>query len=133
MDKMDKINGREVEYIVNDRTVIALIRNCRYDVTNYIDSAYKVYTLKDSVVCDLYMPHVLRGVAKCNPDDEFNLEDGKRIAYRRLQIKYWDKFSLRLTKYFMFLVEIKNKIGHDIAKAGKKFMNIDPLEGIKHE
>lgn len=130
MDKMNKINGHDVEYIVNGNTVVAIIRGCSNDVIDHIETQHDIYTMRNSVVDTLYTPHNLRGVAKCNPEDEFNLEVGKRIAYRRLQVKYWDKFSMRLTKFSILLTGIQNRLLTDIGKSANKFMKVNPLEGV---
>ena len=31
---------------------------------------------------------MIRGIAKCDPDDNFNLKDGKRLAYLRCKYKF---------------------------------------------
>lgn len=51
---------------------------------------YKFYYNKDeeTIICTtLYKGQVVRGIAKCNPEDEFNLELGKKLAYLRCRKK----------------------------------------------
>lgn len=42
-----------------------------------------------TVVCTtLYKGQMVRGIAKCDPSDEFNLELGKTLAYLRCKAKF---------------------------------------------
>lgn len=55
---------------------------------------YKFYYNKDeeTIICTtLYKCQVVRGIAKCNPEDEFNLELGKKLAYLRCRKKFLRK------------------------------------------
>ena len=47
------------------------------DKYNYIVSDNKVIALST------YAGHTVRGIAKCDPKDEFNLENGKKLAAAR--------------------------------------------------
>ena len=54
-----------------------------YDVTKY-----KYYTTKNQVIAvSTYAGKIVRAVAKCNPLDEFDLEQGKALAAARLSVK----------------------------------------------
>ena len=130
MDKMDKINGHPVKYIVNDNVVIAVIADCMNDVMTYVDDEYKIWLPIHNVRQDIELPYVLKSIAKCSPGDVFNEEIGKRIAYRRLQRKYWEKFADRLTKYLWIMQKESRKILKDTGKFAARASNIDPLEGI---
>ena len=45
-----------------------------------------------TVVCTtLYKGQIIRGVAKCNPDDNFDLAVGKRLAHLRCKQKFIQK------------------------------------------
>ena len=62
---------------------------------------YKFYYNKDgkTVICtNLYKGQVIRGVSKCNPEDEFNLELGKKLAYLRCRKKVLHKKLKRAYK-----------------------------------
>ncbi len=44
---------------------------------------------KNSVVCTtVYKGQTIRAIAKCDPEDTFNLEVGKKIAYLRCKQKF---------------------------------------------
>ena len=129
MDNMNKINGHDVEYIVNGKTVIATIKNCNLDVDDYVYGICRLWIVgKPSELIKL--PDTLKSIARCSPEDEFNLEVGKRIAYRRLQQKYWNKVASRLTKCSMYLVRVQSELYNTMGKCAGKAANIDPLGGI---
>lgn len=55
---------------------------------------YKFYYNKDekTLICTiLYKGKTIRGIAKCDPDDEFNLGVGKKLAYLRCRKKFLSK------------------------------------------
>lgn len=131
MDKMNMINGHPVKYIVNGDMVIAMIKGCCNDVTSYADDQYKIwFPIYNRKHHDVDLPDVMKGYAKCDPRDTFDEELGKRIAYRRLQKKYWEKFSDRLTKVSWILQEEHGNILKDIGKFAFRAMSIEPMEGI---
>lgn len=42
-----------------------------------------------TVVCTtLYKEQMVRGISKCDPEDEFNVERGKKLAYLRCKAKF---------------------------------------------
>lgn len=87
--KTDHINKHTVEYVIADRRVIAQIKNCEWDaadVCGCFDDRYRM--------CFRY-----KGIAKCAPGDAFDEETGKRIAYRRLEMKYYGAMNRRLFRW----------------------------------
>ena len=51
-------------------------------------SKYRFYTSKNEVIAvSTYEAKTVRGIAKCDPQDEFSLEDGKRLAAARCNAK----------------------------------------------
>ena len=67
------------------------------DLLNYGDK-YHFYhnAATNTIVCTTtYKTHTIRGVAKCDPDDNFDLETGKRLAYLRCRLKYAQKKAKR--------------------------------------
>lgn len=49
---------------------------------------YNYYNTKNSVVCvSYYAGKPVKGIAKCNPEDEFDLEVGKKLAKLRVDAK----------------------------------------------
>lgn len=42
-----------------------------------------------TIVCTtMYKGHMVRGTAKCSPEDNFNIETGKKLAYLRCKEKF---------------------------------------------
>ena len=51
-------------------------------------SKYVFYTTKNKVIAvSTYAGKVVKGVAKCNPNDNFDLEKGKKLAAARCNLK----------------------------------------------
>lgn len=47
---------------------------------------------ENKIVCvSTFAGKAIRGVAKCDPDDTFNIEDGKKLAYARCDVKVAEK------------------------------------------
>ena len=60
------------------------------DISTY-GNKYQFYYNEDkhSVVCTtVYKCKTIRAIAKCDPEDMFNLEVGKKIAYLRCKYKF---------------------------------------------
>lgn len=67
------------------------------DLLNY-SNKYHFYHNKDTgtIVCTtMYKGQMVRGVAKCSPDDNFDLDTGKRLAYLRCRLRYMKKKAKR--------------------------------------
>lgn len=55
-------------------------------------SKYHFYTAKNKVVAvSTYAGKPVRGIAKCDPEDTFSLEDGKKLAMARCNEKIAEK------------------------------------------
>lgn len=71
-----------------------LYRGWEYKLFNDTCNVMKHLFINDEDV-DIFIAKVLRnrhnfyGIAKCNPDDEYNIEIGKEIAKARLLAKYY--------------------------------------------
>ena len=62
-----------------------------YSDTAMYGNKYNFYHNVDTrtVVCTtMYKGQTIRGVAKCDPEDEFNLEVGKMLSYLRCKQKF---------------------------------------------
>lgn len=63
------------------------------DINQYGEK-YHFYYNEDSktIICTtLYKCQMVRGIAKCDPSDEFNIDDGKKLAYLRCRYKFSHK------------------------------------------
>lgn len=70
------------------------------DIITY-GTKYHFYYNEDSktIVCTtLYKGQLARGIAKCNPDDSFDIEVGKKLAYLRCKQKFAQKKLKRARK-----------------------------------
>ena len=70
------------------------------DIAKYGEKYHFYHTADNrTVVCTtLYKGQIIRGVAKCNPEDEFDLEFGKDYAYLRCRQKFMLKKLNRAKK-----------------------------------
>lgn len=87
------------------------ITRTKEDLLNYSDK-YHFYHNEDNgtIVCTtMYKGKMVRGIAKCSPDDKFDIETGKRLAYLRCRLRYMKKKSKRARVAYTeaFLAEAK--------------------------
>lgn len=67
------------------------------DLLNY-SNKYHFYhnAAANLIVCTTnYKGQTIRGVAKCSPDDNFDIETGKKLAYLRCRLRYMKKKAKR--------------------------------------
>lgn len=102
MDKVYKINGHNVEFYCNEenRIVTATIKHCTHDATSDVRKNFGLdiddWTTAARIVEKIWLPDKMKCVAHCHSDDEYNIEKGKMIAYKKLRKKYWKKYSQRM-------------------------------------
>ena len=60
------------------------------DITEYGEKYRFYHNFEDNtVVCiTFYKGRTIRGIAKCDPEDDFDLEAGKKLAYLRCRQKF---------------------------------------------
>ena len=70
------------------------------DIAEYGEKYHFYHTTDNrTVVCTtLYKGQIVRGVAKCNPEDCFDIEFGKKLAYLRCKHKFMQKKLNRAKK-----------------------------------
>ena len=90
-----------IKYFVNEekRQVIGLLENTRWDAYNKICKI-----LKDTEFCFVpsekyMMPAEYRVVVQCDPSDEFSVEEGKKIAKKRILDRYYPALHKRVGKF----------------------------------
>lgn len=90
-----------IKYYVNEdkRQVIGLLENTRWDAYNKICKM-----LRDTDFClapnnKYMMPAEFRAVVQCDPEDEFSVEEGKRIAKKRILDRYYPALHKRVGKF----------------------------------
>jgi hypothetical protein len=60
---------------------------------------------------------MVRGIAKCNPEDNFDIETGKRLAYLRCKAKFYRKKLQRARKAYADAVVIEARAHNNLWKA----------------
>jgi hypothetical protein len=90
-----------IKYFINEekRQVIGLLEGTQWDAYNKISKM-----IRDTDFCvapsDKYMmPNEFRAVVQCDPADEFNVAEGKRIAKKRILDRYYASFDNRINKF----------------------------------
>ena len=81
---------------------------------------YHFYHNKDSgtIVCTvLYKGQIVRGTAKCSPEDDFNIGVGKQLAYLRCRKKLIKKKLKRARKAYNKAFEDDIKAKNNLYKA----------------
>ena len=81
---------------------------------------YHFYYNEDNqtVVCTtLYKCQMVRGIAKCDPEDEFDLELGKKFAYLRCRAKFTRKKFKHALKVERDAFVVANKAKYRLDKA----------------
>ena len=92
-----------IKYFVNEkkRSVIGVLEDTTYDCINYVCKNAGVDCIPANLLTTGLMPASFRTEVKCHPDDEFDVEVGKKIAKERILENYWRsrrKAMLRVAK-----------------------------------
>lgn len=90
---------------------------------NYPIDKYKFYTAGNKIIAvSTYAGRQVRGVAICHPDDNFNLDTGKKIAAARCNYKIAAKRYTRATQKFSEAMEQLSKAQQHVDDM-KAYMN----------
>ena len=101
-----------IKYFVNEekRQVIGLLENTRWDAVRKINKM-----IRDTDFCfcpseKYYMPSEYRAVVQCDPRDEFNVEEGKKRAKKRILDRYYAALDKRVNKFFNAALVFNGKV-----------------------
>lgn len=90
-----------IKYFVNEekRQVIGVLSGTRWDAINKIDKM-----MSDSDFClaiskKYQMANEFRAVVQCDERDEFSVEEGKKIAKKRIMDRYYAALDKRVDKF----------------------------------
>lgn len=87
-----------------------------------LDKRYRVYQNKNQViVITHYRGKSIKGVAKCSPEDEFDLERGTAIAKCRCDLKLMNKKQDDDAKQYIELQRIRNEINDKLETICDRF------------
>ena len=103
-----------------------------------LDKRYRVYQNKNQViVITHYRGKSIKGVAKCSPEDEFDLERGTAIAKCRCDLKLMNKKQTDDAKQYVELQRIRAEINDKLETIGERFISrgddMDSTRDLLHE
>lgn len=91
------------------------------DISNYGEK-YHFYHNADTgtIVCTtLYKGQMVRGIAKCSPEDNFDIEVGKKLAYLRCKQKFAQKKLKRAHNAYLDAITVESRAKHNLSKAAE--------------
>lgn len=126
-DHLYLVNGRPVTFFVNKNTVVAkLMGDCRNDALDSFEfSTEFLWTYGKNKKNHRDLAEMSRhpfGKAKCDPRDTFDLEFGKRLAYKRLKVAYWSQFENRLGKINDYLLRLFEENSQKMTRISEKYL-----------
>ena len=76
------------------------LENTHSDIAEYGRRYHFYYNAENgTIVCTTtYKGRVIRGIAKCSPEDNFDVAVGKKLAYLRCKAKFMRKKLIRANK-----------------------------------
>ena len=104
------VSKEDVVYIVDEkkRKVVAYVEGTKYELVNFISENkgilpdwFDLPKLHDK----LLMPNKFIGIATCSPDDEWNPEIGKLIAYHRMKTNMSKSFFKHAETYYKLMLK----------------------------
>lgn len=110
-----------IRYEVNEekRTVVAVITDTYYDAILMADKMFKNTPFRTDFgysqhMRKYYIKDTYVGIAKCNPDDEWDEEVGKELARQRVLRAHEVDVALAFEKMWSDMVEPMNQMGYYI-------------------
>ncbi len=93
-----------VKYIVKEEQgiVVAVVKGCRRHAMQELEMVDLVFS------SDYYISDSYSGVARCMPEDTFDLEYGKKLAKSRCLKKYYSAKFAKINMYTKRLMEKTN-------------------------
>ena len=90
--------SNDIEYIVleDKKIIVCKLWNCRYIASKRIRKHMNLGCMDDDryAICDVYV-----GIARCDDEDEFDIEYGKRLALKRAKIKRGEAINNAIRNY----------------------------------
>ena len=107
----------KIRYYIDEekRTVVAVMDDCEYDAIDVLQKMGIRKITHDGYNMDKFMMNTsYRGKSKCSPDDEWDEEEGMRIARNRMLEKYYRARAMALMRAESVLQEMMNELGSRI-------------------
>ena len=97
-------NNRVIFKVFPEHRIIkAEINDCMFDAINEFNHKFLAHSTSSLALSTFYcrgekfiMPNTFSVVVRCHPDDEFDEEEGKRLALNRLADKYTKSLNKHL-------------------------------------
>ena len=116
------MNKSNVKYYINEekRTVVAVIESNIFEVSFLFENAMREFmnVVKNAPIFDpvidknYYIKNRYVGIAKCSPNDIFDVEFGKQLALQRAKIKK----TSDIEKKFFKIVDALDKLKYIVEK-----------------
>lgn len=114
-----------IRYVINEekRTCVAILEGTQHDAITKINKMCKsevrfsdeadiwVYDIKNSKYA---MPNKFVGIAKCSPEDEWDVEIGKSVARKKLLDKYHKELRNREAKFLDNILYIADRFVEEL-------------------
>lgn len=90
--------------IPEKRQMVAVLSNCKYDAYNKIDKMMRetgfCFSPSGTKEYNKYMmPDTFKVVVTCDPRDEYSIDEGKRVAKRKVMRNYRKSMDKRITNF----------------------------------
>lgn len=109
MSKNFNIKPDQTKFYIdeNKRTVVCILNNTSRLFLDFVSDNLKITldyidtwsNTKDVFYDKLLMPNRFTGISKCSPNDEWNVEIGKTVAFSRMKDKIYRSFFKRANTY----------------------------------
>ena len=104
-----------IKYVIleDKKTVIGILENTRFDGINKINKIMGV----DAGTSSFYvshpkymMPNIFKASVVCDPRDEWNVEEGKKLAKKKVLKNYYKSLDKRMAMFRDDLIKLNGKV-----------------------
>ena len=137
---MEEIKMKDCRFFVNEekRTVACAIDGTQKMFECYINNELKMgffldftYSSNMRLFNSLNMPSRFTGVAHCSPEDTWNVETGKLIAFKRAKEKLYGSFFRHANTFMNEIDKVLDRGEVQLNKMGEKVSrNLDHLDKV---
>lgn len=114
----------KIEYYIDEEkgTIVAVMKDCEYDAIKILDKMGISDIRYDGYNMDKFMINTTyRGKAKCSPDDEWDEEEGMRIARNRMLENYYRARTLALMRAESILQKMLDELGSRVEYSDMRY------------
>ena len=99
-----------IKYFVDEKNkkTVAVLEGCQWDAVNHIQKMLRRGNMGDYLVsyAEYLMPDTLRAVVTCSELDQYDVEEGKRQAKKKLMQHYSQSVEKRVAQYRQYLLRM---------------------------